>query len=37
VKITMRGCRGSIAAPGLETAKYGGNTTCVHVVTAAGD
>ena len=37
MKITMRGCRGSIAAPGLETAKYGGNTTCVHAVTAAGD
>jgi phosphoribosyl 1,2-cyclic phosphodiesterase len=37
VKVTMRGCRGSIAAPGLETARYGGNTTCVHLETAAGE
>jgi phosphoribosyl 1,2-cyclic phosphodiesterase len=37
MRLTLRGCRGSIAAPGLDTAKYGGNTTCVHAVTAAGD
>jgi len=26
------GCRGSIATPGSETTKYGGNTSCVEVV-----
>jgi phosphoribosyl 1,2-cyclic phosphodiesterase len=25
------GCRGSVAAPGAETVKYGGNTSCVEV------
>jgi phosphoribosyl 1,2-cyclic phosphodiesterase len=25
------GCRGSLAAPGAETVRYGGNTSCVHV------
>lgn len=29
--ITFYGVRGSIAAPGPETLKYGGNTSCVHV------
>ena len=30
------GTRGSIAAPGPTTARYGGNTSCVEVVTRAG-
>lgn len=29
--ITFYGVRGSIAAPGPSTVKYGGNTSCVHV------
>lgn len=29
--ITFYGVRGSIAAPGPSTAKYGGNTSCVHI------
>jgi phosphoribosyl 1,2-cyclic phosphodiesterase len=30
------GCRGSIAAPGPETLRYGGNTSCVEVRLASG-
>jgi phosphoribosyl 1,2-cyclic phosphodiesterase len=30
------GCRGSVAAPGPETVKYGGNTSCVAVRLASG-
>ena len=29
--ITFSGVRGSTAAPGPDTVKYGGNTSCVHV------
>ena len=35
--VTMRGTRGSIPVPGPDTVKYGGNTTCIEVVTDAGD
>jgi len=31
VKVKLWGTRGSIAAPGPETARYGGNTSCVEV------
>jgi phosphoribosyl 1,2-cyclic phosphodiesterase len=31
VKVTLWGTRGSIPTPGPETARYGGNTSCVHV------
>jgi phosphoribosyl 1,2-cyclic phosphodiesterase len=31
VRIRIWGCRGSIAAPGAATARYGGNTSCVEV------
>jgi phosphoribosyl 1,2-cyclic phosphodiesterase len=31
VKVTVWGCRGSLAAPGAETLQYGGNTTCLEV------
>ncbi len=37
MRLTMRGCRGSIASPGPDTVRYGGNTTCLQVETAAGD
>jgi phosphoribosyl 1,2-cyclic phosphodiesterase len=32
MKVTLWGTRGSVAAPGRETARYGGNTSCVEVV-----
>jgi phosphoribosyl 1,2-cyclic phosphodiesterase len=31
MKITIWGCRGSLASPGAQTVRYGGNTTCVEV------
>jgi phosphoribosyl 1,2-cyclic phosphodiesterase len=31
VKVTVWGARGSVPAPGPETNRYGGNTSCVHV------
>jgi phosphoribosyl 1,2-cyclic phosphodiesterase len=31
VRVRVWGCRGTIAAPGAETARYGGNTSCVEV------
>ncbi|WP_027185981.1 MBL fold metallo-hydrolase [Desulfovibrio inopinatus] len=34
MRITMWGVRGSIPAPGPETVRYGGNTTCLEVVTS---
>ena len=36
MKIRFWGVRGSIPAPGPETNRYGGNTSCVSVQTAAG-
>ncbi len=36
MKIKFWGSRGSIAAPGPETVIYGGNTTCVEVVSDSG-
>jgi phosphoribosyl 1,2-cyclic phosphodiesterase len=30
------GCRGSVAAPGADTVRYGGNTSCVEVRLASG-
>ncbi len=35
--ITLRGVRGSIPVPGKDTVKYGGNTTCIDIVTDEGD
>jgi phosphoribosyl 1,2-cyclic phosphodiesterase len=32
MKVTFWGTRGSVAAPGRDTARYGGNTSCVEVV-----
>lgn len=34
--ITFYGVRGSIAAPGPKTVKYGGNTACIHVRLKSG-
>ena len=31
MKVTLWGTRGSVAAPGPDTARYGGNTSCVEV------
>ena len=31
MKITVWGCRGSLAAPGPSTVRYGGNTSCVSI------
>jgi len=36
VKATLWGTRGSLAAPGPETVRYGGNTSCVEVRSADG-
>jgi phosphoribosyl 1,2-cyclic phosphodiesterase len=36
VRVTIWGCRGSLATPGEPTIRYGGNTTSVEVRTATG-
>lgn len=36
MNIRIWGCRGSLAAPGPKTMRYGGNTSCVEVRTEAG-
>jgi phosphoribosyl 1,2-cyclic phosphodiesterase len=36
MKVTLWGTRGSVASPGAETARYGGNTACVEVRGADG-
>jgi phosphoribosyl 1,2-cyclic phosphodiesterase/CheY-like chemotaxis protein len=36
MQVTFWGTRGSIPSPGFQTARYGGNTACVQVATAAG-
>lgn len=36
MKVKIWGCRGSIPAPGPATLRYGGNSTCLEVRTAAG-
>jgi phosphoribosyl 1,2-cyclic phosphodiesterase len=36
MKITLWGTRGSMASPGPETVRYGGNTSCVEVRSADG-
>jgi phosphoribosyl 1,2-cyclic phosphodiesterase len=37
MRIRFWGVRGSVPAPGPETNRYGGNTSCVQVTTASGD
>jgi len=36
MQVTVWGCRGSLAAPGADTVRYGGNTSCVEVRTESG-
>jgi phosphoribosyl 1,2-cyclic phosphodiesterase len=36
MKVTFYGVRGSIPAPGADTYRYGGNTTCAEVITSGG-
>ena len=36
MRATIWGARGSVASPGLETARYGGNTSCIEVRGDAG-
>lgn len=36
MEVTVWGCRGSLATPGAETVRYGGNTSCVEVRLADG-
>jgi phosphoribosyl 1,2-cyclic phosphodiesterase len=37
VEVVVWGCRGSLAAPGADTVKYGGNTSCVEVRLSSGE
>jgi phosphoribosyl 1,2-cyclic phosphodiesterase len=36
MEVRVWGCRGSLAAPGADTIRYGGNTSCVEVRLASG-
>jgi phosphoribosyl 1,2-cyclic phosphodiesterase len=36
MRVRIWGCRGSVAAPGADTVKYGGNTSCVEVLLDSG-
>lgn len=36
MKVTIWGCRGSIASPGPDTLRYGGDTTCIELNTEEG-
>jgi phosphoribosyl 1,2-cyclic phosphodiesterase len=36
VKATVWGCRGSLATPGADTVRYGGNTSCVEITLESG-
>jgi phosphoribosyl 1,2-cyclic phosphodiesterase len=36
MRVRLWGTRGSLASPGAETARYGGNTSCVQVTGSAG-
>jgi phosphoribosyl 1,2-cyclic phosphodiesterase len=36
MKVRVWGCRGSVAAPGPDTVRYGGNTSCVEVRLESG-
>ena len=37
MKLRIWGCRGSVAAPGSDTIRYGGNTSCVELAGAGGE
>ena len=36
MRLTIWGCRGSLASPGRQTVRYGGNTSCVELQTGDG-
>ena len=36
MRVTIWGCRGSLAAPGRQTVRYGGNTSCLEVCSDDG-
>ena len=36
MRVRIWGCRGSVAAPGADTVRYGGNTSCVEVLLDSG-
>jgi phosphoribosyl 1,2-cyclic phosphodiesterase len=36
MRVRVWGCRGSVAAPGADTVRYGGNTSCVEVRLSSG-
>ena len=36
MQVRVWGCRGSVAAPGADTVRYGGNTSCVEVRLSSG-
>lgn len=36
MKVKVWGCRGSITTPGLDTLRYGGNSTCLEIRSAEG-
>ena len=37
MRLAFRGTRGSLPAPGPDTVRYGGNTTCIEVRSDAGE
>lgn len=37
MKVRVWGCRGSVAAPGPDTMRYGGNTSCVEILGSNGE
>ncbi|HEX6664744.1 MAG TPA: MBL fold metallo-hydrolase [Gaiellaceae bacterium] len=37
MRLKIWGCRGSVATPGPETVRYGGNTSCIEVMLGGGD
>ena len=37
MQVRVWGCRGSVAAPGPDTLKYGGNTSCIEVRLSSGE
>src|SRR3954470_7633397 len=37
MRVRFWGTRGSIATPGASTQRYGGNTSCIELVTSAGE
>ena len=37
MRIRVWGCRGSLATPGADTLRYGGNTSCVEVRGDSGE